>query len=269
VVGIAAGRIVLEQIGDVVAAIDGPVISGAEEVSELGAVSGLGRGEAALPGFLFQGLVVVRKVEDRNFAQTEDAVARDHVIFREDRERFAVQGPPGVGDMAIGDDAVVDDVAILEFLGGHALEVERLLRDEQSRSCHDFGFREALNVRKSPVVSHGVVLGRIAVKDLVVQVVAIGDVAVRGKNFRVFVVFGLVGAEGRVGQFDNHHAVKARDAAVGVLRGGGHVVIARRRRIGARKFHAEVGLLHGGFVVAGNGGRRRGRRSWRRRLITV
>src|SRR4029077_7063283 len=50
----AARRVVRENVGQVVAAINGPVVSGAEEVSELRTVAGLGAQDAALARFFLE-----------------------------------------------------------------------------------------------------------------------------------------------------------------------------------------------------------------------
>ena len=71
VVGDAARGVVRQQICRVVTAVDGPVVAGAEEVSELGAVPGLGSQKTALARLFFQGLVEIGKVENRDACADE------------------------------------------------------------------------------------------------------------------------------------------------------------------------------------------------------
>ncbi len=94
-----------------------------------------------------------------------------------------------------------------------------------------------------------------AVNDLVVIVVAIGYVAVRREDLRVFVVFGFIGPECGVVEFHYDHAVKPGNAAVGLLGGGVHVVVAGGGRVGAGNLHVEIGPLDR-CVVRGWSGRR-------------
>lgn len=180
------------------------------------------------------------------------------MIFGVNREGFAVQCPPGVRDVAVGDDAGIDDIAVFKFFRRDTFEIERLLGDQQTGTGYDFGFCKAPRVKKSAVASDGVVLGRIGVNDLVVKVIAIGNMAVRGEDFRVFVVFGFIGPEGCIAEFDYDHAVKPGNAAVGLLSGGVHVVVTGSGRVGAGNLDVEIGSLDGCVVRGWSGGRGRG-----------
>ena len=47
---------------------------------------------------------------------------RDGAVFRDNIELVALQRPPGVGDGAVGDEAVVQDILVFELIGILALK---------------------------------------------------------------------------------------------------------------------------------------------------
>src|ERR1700678_149332 len=75
-----ARSIVRRQIREIVTAIDGPIISRAKEVSELGTMPGFGSQEAALAGFFFEGFIKVRKEKYGDPVQMEDGIVGDRAI---------------------------------------------------------------------------------------------------------------------------------------------------------------------------------------------
>jgi len=96
VVRVPPRRVIGEQIIDVVAAVDRPVIADAENITEQSAVAGFGRPESALAGLLLQRVIEEREIENRNVPDAQYAAVRDGPVVRNDVEKIAVHGPHGM-----------------------------------------------------------------------------------------------------------------------------------------------------------------------------
>ena len=97
VVGIAALREVLEDVGGVHGAANRLEITQAEKEAARRAVADVRRQESALAGFGFERLVKPGEEEDRNSAEVVNRVMRHGVIVRVVVDRFAVQVHHGRG----------------------------------------------------------------------------------------------------------------------------------------------------------------------------
>ena len=114
----------LRLVDEVVAAIDRPEIPRPDPQSAQRIVARHGQQEAALARLRFQRVVEPGKEEDGN-ACRELAVVGLGAIARDDVELRTAQPPPRLRQGAVGDPAVVQDVAVLVALGPFAFEMKR------------------------------------------------------------------------------------------------------------------------------------------------
>src|SRR5581483_8235960 len=139
--------------------------------------------------------VKVREIEDGNAVKPVKGPVSNGAVFGDDVERSAVQRPPGIRHLAIGDEAVVKNVLVFEFIGVRAFEIKRLLGGENSRAGHHFSLGIPANVIERAALLVIVINGAVAIDHLVLVIIPVIDMSPRGEYFGLLVVIGLVGAK--------------------------------------------------------------------------
>src|SRR5580704_5035995 len=125
-------REVLNTSQRIVASVNGPIVGQTEHFTEGGAVTDVGRHETALAGQLFKRFVIKREIENGYFLDVKHGAMGDGPIVGIDIELGAGEPPPGFGNLAIGDKAVMDNIFAVAAFAPLAFEIERVVGGEQA-----------------------------------------------------------------------------------------------------------------------------------------
>ena len=119
----------------------------------------------------------------------------DGAIAGKNIELGAGEPPPGLWNLAIGDESFVDDVLSVHALAPFAFEIKRVVGGQQAGTRNDLGLRRAAHVVEDAGLGVDVVFGAIAVELGPVQEIFIADVAPRLHVAGVVVVIHRVGIQ--------------------------------------------------------------------------
>ena len=252
VVGESPGGEILNAVGDVGAAIDGPEVSQAEHFAALRAVAEVGHEEAALARLGSQRVVKEKRVKDGEVPQNVRAVVGDGAVVGDDIEAAALQPPPRVGQFAVGGPAVIEDVLFADALRPLPFEMEGRTAGEDSRAGDDFRLCLADDVVELAALGVGVVLDAAGPQLHVPIEIPEEDVAFGAHIPGFLVPFDLVGAEEQAGIFElGGVSVQRVDAAFQFLAFGDDVPLSQRNGLGGDRGGRDFA---GGLLGQGSGG---------------
>src|SRR5690349_14224412 len=134
---------VLQSVIEIVAAVNGPIVAATIHVTADGTMADIGSKKATAAVFFPQRTVEVRQIENRHVFQTEDGMARDGPLSGNDVKNGCIKSPPGFGHFAIGNKAMVEDIAVSDPVGPDRLKVEGIGGRQDTRAGHNFCGRGA------------------------------------------------------------------------------------------------------------------------------
>src|SRR5580704_9416903 len=102
---------------------------------------------------------------------------RDSAIARKDIEFSGRETPPRLGNLAIGDESLVDDVFSFGPLAPFSFEIKRIVGGEQAGARYNLGLRSAAHVVEDARLGVDIVGGAVAVDFGAVLEVFVADVA--------------------------------------------------------------------------------------------
>src|SRR6266478_4601167 len=164
VVGEARLGVITCPVSEVVAPVDGPVIAGANFLATGRAVAKVRDEESTLTRLFFKGLIKERKIHERHTFQVKPRVAGDGMVSGHDFEGGPFQPPPGARQRAIGQEAIMEHVVILEALSPFALKIKWILSSEKSPASLNASRRSARHVIELSSFGVDVVFGPFAVQ---------------------------------------------------------------------------------------------------------
>src|ERR1700733_2922427 len=106
----APSREVLNAIERIVAAADGPIVCQTDHFAVGGTVSDIGGEETALTRQYLQRFVINGKIKNRHSLNAKNGAVSDGALVGKDVELGGGKPPPRFGNLAIGDESVVDNV---------------------------------------------------------------------------------------------------------------------------------------------------------------
>ena len=198
----AARRVVLRAIGEVVAAVDRPEITGMHHPAAPRAVPHQRQQEAALARLLLERVVEERRVEERHVAHNEHAVVGNRALAGNNVETLAAQTPPRPRRLAVGDEAVMQNVLRADAFRPFAFEMEGIVGGQHPRLGHDvrLGFPDHVVELAGLLVG---VIGEVAGPHFHVPLEVVEkDVAAGAYIAGILVEIDLVGAEKQLRVFD-------------------------------------------------------------------
>src|SRR6202167_105435 len=148
--GQAAQAVIHAFIAQIVAAIDGPIVSQAEKLAVERAAAEAGRQKTAFTRQPLECFVESGEIEERHARKVKGGVVADRAIMRNDIELGGLEPPPGLRNSTIRDESFVQNVAIRLTLRSFALEVERIAGGQQAGPRHDLGRRCPAHVPEDP-----------------------------------------------------------------------------------------------------------------------
>src|SRR5205823_8729257 len=133
--------------------------------------------------------------------QYKDAAVADSVVSGNDDEPGTAHSPPGLGDFAVGDPAVIQNVLLANALRPLALKVKRTVGRQHARPRDDLGMSLAADVVKLALLVLGVVLQVVGPDLLVFIEIPEVDVSAGMHVAGAFVPIDLVGPKQHLGVF--------------------------------------------------------------------
>ena len=193
-----------------------------------------------MTGLLGEGLIKIREKENGHVADQKPRLLGDRAFSRHDIELRAGQPPPRARQAAGSDEAVVENIAVLQTLRPFSLKDERVRRGKNARPGVDFGRRRSPDVVKLALLSFEIVFGAIAKENLAAGEVFVVDMAASLGLTGLRVVVDLVRFQQQVSGFQFHAAAEEPLIAQHFLRDASDHNVVRTRRIGSLALNSLV-----------------------------